>query len=129
MDDVKRYGALKYYLPKSIIKNYKVIINAKNFYHQPIYSEIKPYEDTRNLTTGQGEDYTTRCFLDYEYIKSHYQSIAVNLSRQKELDADTKAIQQIKIVGKFKDTDGVNADGTQSIFVLRILEKKSKKRD
>ena len=40
----------------------------------------------------QGEDYTTGCLLDYEYIKSHYRFIAVDLSREKELDSDQTAI-------------------------------------
>ena len=39
----------------------------------------------RKLTTQQGEDYGTRCSLDYDCIKNHYRLIAVNLSRQKEL--------------------------------------------
>ena len=46
-------------------------------------------------TTGQGEDYITGRLLDYDYIKNHYRLIAVDLSRQKELNAVTKAIQQI----------------------------------
>ena len=41
--------------------------------------------------------------------------IAVDLIRQKELDADPKAIQQIEFVGQLKNTDGVNATGTQSV--------------
>ena len=75
-----------------------MIINGKNFYDQPIDSDIKQYEEIRKLTTGQGEDYTTGCLLDYEYIKNHYRLIAVDLSRQKELDADLKAIQQIELL-------------------------------
>ena len=58
------------------------------------------------LITWQGEDYTTGCLLDYEYIKNHYRLIAVDLSRQKELDAldaDPKSIQQIKFAGKLKN--------------------------
>ena len=47
------------------MKNYKVIINGKNFYDQAIDSYIKRYEGTRKLTTGQGEDYTTGCLLDF----------------------------------------------------------------
>ena len=66
--------------------------------------------------------------MDCEYVKNHYKLIAVDLSRQKELDADPKAIQQIKFVGQLKNIDGANADGTQSMFVLTILEK-LKKRD
>ena len=82
-----------------MIKNYNVIINGKNVYDQPIDSDRKQYEEIRKLTTGQGEDYTTGCLLDYEYIKNHYRLIASDLSRQKELDADPKTIQQIKFVG------------------------------
>ena len=47
-----------------------------------IKSDIKRYKKTRKLT-GQGEDYTTGCLLDYEYIKKYYRLIAVDLSRQK----------------------------------------------
>ena len=36
----------------------------KNFYDQAIDSDIKRYEETRKLTTGQGEYYTTGCLLD-----------------------------------------------------------------
>ena len=63
--------------------NYNAIINGKNFYDQPIDSEIKRYEDIRNLTTEQGEDYTTGCLVGYDYIKNHYKIIAVDLSRKK----------------------------------------------
>ena len=44
------------------------------------------------LTTGKCEVYTIGCLLDYEYIKNYYRLIAVDLSRQKELDADSKAL-------------------------------------
>ena len=60
-----------------------MIINGKIFYNQAIDSDIKRYEEIRNLTTGQGEDYTTGCLLDYEYIKNHYKLITVDVSKQK----------------------------------------------
>ena len=45
----------------------------------------------------------------------------VDLSSQKELDADTKAVQQIKFVGQLKI---LNADtNVEFVFVLTILEK------
>ena len=37
--------------------------------------------------------------LDYQFFKDHYQLIAVDLSKQNELDADPKAIQQIEFYG------------------------------
>ena len=61
--------------------------------------------------------------MDYEYIKNNYRLRAVDLSRQIELDADPKAIQQIRLVRQLKDIDGINTDGAESMFILRILEK------
>ena len=43
---------------------------------------------------GKGEDYTTGSLLDYNYFKKHYKLVAVDLSKQKELDP--RAIQQIE---------------------------------
>ena len=65
---------------------------------------MKRYEEIRKLTTGQGEDYTTRCLLDYDYVKSKYKLIAVDLSRQNKLDVDPKVIQQIEVVEQLKKT-------------------------
>ena len=71
----------------------------------------------------QGDVYTTGCLLDYNYIKNHYRSITVDLSRQKELEADSKAIQQVQFVRQLKkNVDGINAAGTQNLFILKILE-------
>ena len=96
-------------------------------YDQAIHSDIKQYKEIRKLTTGQGEDYTTGCLPGYDYIKNHCKLIAVDLSRQKELDADPKVIQQIEFVGQLKNVDNdynaIDADGTQSMFILKILEK------
>ena len=79
------------------------------------------YKEITKLKTEQGEDYTAGCFLDYDYTKNHYRLIAAELSRQKELDADPKAIQQIEFVGQLKKP---NADDyVESMFNLTILEK------
>ena len=34
--------------------------------------------------------------LDYDYFKKNYKLVVVDLSKQKELDADPRAIQQIE---------------------------------
>ena len=44
---------------------------------------------------GKGEDYTTGSLLDFNYFDKH-KLVAVGLSKQKELDADPRAIQQIE---------------------------------
>ena len=38
---------------------------------------------------------TTGCLLDYPYFKENYKLIAIDFSKQQELDADLRAIQQI----------------------------------
>ena len=53
------------------------------------------YEKIRKIATGQGNDYTTGCLLDYNYFIKYYKMIAVNLSKNQALDTDPKAIQQI----------------------------------
>ena len=47
----------------------------------------------------------------------------LSLSKQRQLGADPKAIQQIEFLRQLKKFNSVNADGTESIFVLKILEK------
>ena len=99
---VLRNSHTKYFLPRVNITNYNVLIDGRNFYDQPINDLVKQYEEIRKTATGQGEDYTTGCLLDYQYFKDHYQLIAVDLSNQKELDAYSKAIQQTKFHGMLK---------------------------
>ena len=51
----------------------------------------------------------------------------MDLSRQKELDADPKAIQQIEFVGQLKEMDGdgnaTDAGNDESMFISTIFEK------
>ena len=92
-DQRKLYST--YYLPKVEIKDYSAMIDGRSFFDQPINSMTKTYENIRKITTGQGDDYTTGCLLDYAYFKDHYKMIAIDLSKQQALDADPRAIQQI----------------------------------
>ena len=68
------------------------MIDGKNFFDQPINSDLKTYENIAKIATGQGDDYTTGCLLDYSYFKENYKMIAVDLSKQQVLDADPRAI-------------------------------------
>ena len=93
----------KFFFPRVNITNYNVlIIDGKNFYDQPINDLVKQYNKIRKIATGQGNDYTTGCLLDYQYFKDHYNLIAINLSKQEELDADSRAVQQIEFYGMLR---------------------------
>ena len=75
------------------------MIDGKNVFDQPINSMTKTYENIRKIATGQGDDYTTGCLLDYSYFKDHYKMSAIDLSKQQALDEDPTAIQQINFTG------------------------------
>ena len=98
-------GQRKYYLPRISLNKYNVIIDGRNFYDNPIESDIKKYRELKIVMIGKREDYTTGPLLDYNYFDKHYKLVAVDLSKQKELDADPRAIQQIE----FKYMLGTNS--------------------
>ena len=59
----------------------------------------KQFDEVRKVSTGQGDDYTTGYLLDLSYFRDNYRVIAVDLSKQKALDAYPRAIQQIVFEG------------------------------
>ena len=71
------------------------MINGENFFDQPVKDNKVTYENIRKVATGQEDDYTTGCLLDYPYFKDGYKMIAVDFSKQQALVADPRAYQQI----------------------------------
>ena len=72
------------------IKDSNVMNDGRNFFDQPIKNDSKPYDNIRKIATGQGEDYTTGCLLDYPYFKKYYKLIAIDLSKQHKLQSYAK---------------------------------------
>ena len=89
------------------------MIDGKNFFDQPVKNDKVTYENIRKIATGQGDDYTTGCLLDYIYFKNYYKVIAVDFSKQQALDANPKAIQQINFTANLD-----RADNTRFYFIL-----------
>ena len=73
-NDTQRTSHSGYYLPNVEIKDWNVMINGENFFDQPIKNNKVTYENVRNVSNGQGNDYTTGCLLD--------KMIAVDLSKK-----------------------------------------------
>ena len=74
----------QYYPPTVVIKDY-VMIDERNFFDQLIKNDLKTHDNIRKIATGQGNDYTTGCLLDYPYFKKYYKLIAIDLSKQQKL--------------------------------------------
>ena len=100
-----RNGQQKYYLPRIDLEKYNVIIDGRNFYDNPIESDTEKYRELKKVLIGKGEGYTTGFLLDFNYFDRHYKLVAVDLSKQKELDEDPRAIQQTE----FKYMLGTNS--------------------
>ena len=83
-----RNGQQKYYLPRIDLKEYNVIIDGRIFYDNPIENNIEKYRELKKVLIGS--------LLDFNYFNKHYKLVAVNLSKQKDLDAYPRAIQQIE---------------------------------
>ena len=89
------------------------MIDGTNVFDQPINSMNKTDKNIRRIATGQGDDYTTGCLLDYSYFKENYKLIAIDLSKQQALDADPRAIQQINFTANLD-----RAGNTRFYFIL-----------
>ena len=89
------------------------MIDGKIFFDQPIKNDKVAYQNIRKFATGQGDDYTIGCLLDYTYFKKYSKMIARDLSKQLVLDADPKAIQQINFTANLD-----RAGNTRIYFIL-----------
>ena len=90
------------------------MINAKHFFNQPVKNNLKAYDNVKKNLTGQGDDYTTECLIDYNYFNKYYRMIAIDLN--KAIDAGPKAIQQINFTGNLA------RDGNANMAMFFIIE-------
>ena len=69
-DDITNENSYKkYLLPKVKIENYNIEIDGRNFYDQSINDSVKQYDEIRKISTGQGDNCTTGCLLDFSYFE------------------------------------------------------------
>ena len=94
------------------------MIDGKNFFDQPVKNTKITYENFRKIVTGQGDHYTTDCLLDYSFFINSYKVIAIDLSKKQELDADTRAIQQINFTAILD-----RGNNTSFFFILKEVKK------
>ena len=90
----------KYYTPKVEIKDFNVLVDGKSFFDVPVKTKEEAYE--RIIEISKNNDYTTGNLLDYEHFSKHYKLIAIDLSKQIELE-NPDLRQQINFIGKLED--------------------------
>ena len=106
----------KYYVPNVQIKDFNVLsVNVLMcFFNMPLKNKEETYEQIIEL--ARNNDYATGNLLDYEYFSKHYRLIAIDLSKQIELEnPDLK--QQINFIGRL-ERDG----GATVFFIIEKLE-------
>ena len=101
-----------YLLSRGEIKKFNILIDGR----LPINDLIKQFDEVRKVSTGYDDDYNTGSLLNYAYFKDYYKLIAVDLSKQKALDADLREIQQIVFQGV------VGGDDNTKIRLYTILK-------
>ena len=90
----------KHYVPKVEIKDFNVLIDGKPFFKIPVENKEEAYEAI--IEMSKNNDYTAGNVLDYEYFRDHCKLIAINLSKQIELEnPDLK--QEINFVGRLEE--------------------------
>ena len=79
-----RTSFTKYYVSNGQIIDFNVLIDGKRFFDMPIKNDEETYEQI--IEMGRNNDYTSGNFLDYAYFSKRYKLIAIDLSKQIELE-------------------------------------------
>ena len=91
------------------------MIDGKSLFDVPVKNKERAYENI--IEMGRNNDNTTGNLLDYECFSKHYKLIAIDLSRQIELE-NTDLKQQINFIDKLKK------DKATMFFLLLKKQKK-----
>ena len=81
------------------------MVDGTIFVNKTIKNDLRTYDNTRKSATAQGDDYITRCLLDYPFFYKYYKLAVTDLSKLQNLDADPKTIQQIYFTGNLNRTE------------------------
>ena len=96
--------------------------DGQNFFDQLVKNNLITYGNIRKGLISQGDDYTTGCLLDDNYLDNYYKMMAIDLRKQQESDTDPKVIQQINFTGNLSQGETVNDNA-----IMLLLMKNRKK--
>ena len=88
----------KYYVTNVQIKDFNVLIDGKNIFYMPIKNDEETYEQI--IEMGRNGN-----LLDYKYFSKHHKLIAIDLTKQTELEnPDLK--DKINFIGRLEKIEG-----------------------
>ena len=103
----------KYFVPKVEIKEFNVLIDGKKIFDVQVKNKEEAYE--KIMSISKNNDYTTGNLLDYDYFSEPYKLIAIDLSKQIELE-NLDLRQQINFLGNLED------DKATMFFIIEKAE-------
>ena len=115
-NETDRTSFSEYYVPKVETKDFNVLTDGKPFFEIPIKNKEEGYEQITEMS--KNNDYTTGNLLTYEYFLKNCRLIAIDLSKQTELE-NLDLNQQINFIGRLERNEGAT--------MFFITEKKKKK--
>ena len=92
----------RYHVPKFEMKDFNVLIGGKLFFEIPAKNKKEAYEQIIEMRKNNG--FTTGNLLDYEYFQYHCQLIAIDLSKQTEVE-NFNLKQQTDFIGRLEENN------------------------
>ena len=93
--------------------HYNFMIDGRNCFDQTVKNGLWTKDNISEIATGQSNDYTTVCLLDYPYFEQYYVLIWIDLIKQQKLNANPEEMQQTSFT--------VNLDRARNTQMLSII--------
>ena len=93
--------------------HYNFMIDGRNCFDQTVKNGLWTKDNISEIATGQSNDYTTVCLLDYPYFEQYYVLIWIDLIKQQKLNANPEEMQQTSFT--------VNLDRARNTQMFSII--------
>ena len=93
--------------------HYNFMIDGRNCFDQTVKNGLWTKDNISEIATGQSNDYTIVCLLDYPYFEQYYVLIWIDLIKQQKLNANPEEMQQTSFT--------VNLDRARNTQMFSII--------
>ena len=93
--------------------HYNFMIDGRNCFDQTVKNGLWTKDNISEIATGQSNDYTTVCLLDYPYFEQYYVLIWIDLIKQQKLNANPEEMKQTSFT--------VNLDRARNTQMFSII--------